>query len=214
MWLQTPLVCCTVDHMFTLKRISGVSPSGAEINANSWVQIFLSPRCWKAQSQSRGLGQLLWAVQLNWVLTDPGSVWHRAAHASGQRTGRTSHTHVRTHPHHWWCLQPLCVLTHLQKWLCYSLWLWSATSQSHSQCLLLFSHETASEARKVWNFIYTLNYTHILWKRENTSPSHSLSTRPGVVLKQPGIILCFYRKVFWMLCSFPHSVRGIGPCAV
>lgn len=141
MWLQTPLVCCTVDHMFTLKRISGVSPSGAEINVNSWVQIFLSPRCWKAHSQSRGLGHLLWAAQLNWALRDPGSVWHRAAHASGQRTDSTTHTHIHTYSHQWkpdgWCLQPLCV-THVQKWLCYSLELWSVTSQSHSQCLLLF----------------------------------------------------------------------------
>lgn len=51
--------------MFTLKRISGVSPSGAEINVKSYVQIFLSPRCWRALTQSTGLEQILWAAQLN-----------------------------------------------------------------------------------------------------------------------------------------------------
>lgn len=109
MWLQTPLVCCTVDHMSTLKRICGVSPSGAEISVNSWVLIFLPPGCWEARSQSRGLRQLLWAAQLNSELTDPGSVWHRAAHQDREQA--VPLTSMKA----WWVMPAASMCTHSLK---------------------------------------------------------------------------------------------------
>lgn len=224
MWLQTPLVCCTVDHMFTLKRISGVSPSGAEINVNSWVQIFLSPRCWKAQSQSRGLGQLLWADQLSWASRMQG-LSGTEQHMQGTED-RQCHSHsLSTHPQHWkpdgWCLQLLCVFTHKNYYV---------TVSNHEVLLhkvtlnvyfFFFFSLTKSLQRLVdevffllwkesFKTLFTLQTVHTCFgKGKNTSPSQSLSIWPGVVLKQPGITLCFYRKVFWMLCSFPYSVRDI-----
>lgn len=150
MWLQTPLVCCTLDHMSTLKRISGVSPSGAEIIANSWVQIFLSPRCWKARSQSRGLssssGLLSWAEC---------SQIQAQSSTCISTENRQYHSHSRPYTSTWWvmsaaslCISSLTKMVMLQSGIvkCYF-------TKSLSMSTFFFSYKTTLEASRWWYFL-------------------------------------------------------------
>lgn len=168
MWLQTPLVCCTVDHMFTLKRISGVSPSGAEISVNSWVQIFLPPGCWKAQSQSRGLGSssgLLSWTEHSRIQAQCGTGQHM------QRDREQAAPLTATTLKAWGVMLAASVCAHsLKKVIMLQFVIvkchFHKVTLNVSFWFFFSSYKTTLEARKVWNFIYTLNHTQMLWKRE------------------------------------------------